>query len=144
MTQLYLPIAPFVVVRDGDPLAISIANRHYSRKKDTNRLCASGKRLILVHPLGLWVFAWSLQKFRRDRQQGINCALFRNESEVLSSEIILMAEKEADEKFGRQRKFTYVNPAKVKSSNPGYCFQKAGWEKAGYSQKGLLLLIKNK
>jgi hypothetical protein len=28
------------------------------------------------------------------------------------------------------RMYTYVNPAKIRSINPGYCFKQAGWRNA--------------
>jgi len=48
----------------------------------------------------------------------------RNVSPV---EIILEAEKLAAEKWGPNRAFTYVDPAKIRSPNPGFCFKVAGW-----------------
>ena len=142
--QLYLPLAPFIEVRDGDPLAAQIANRHYSRlwRGNTNqsRLCV-GKRMILVEPTGKWVFAWSQMRYRMDGQAGINCVLFRNESTILSSEIILMAEKAWIEKYGLSRFFTYVNSSLIKSTNPGFCFQQAGWTKQSVSKVNKLVLL---
>ncbi|BDA75846.1 hypothetical protein CAL7716_100120 (plasmid) [Calothrix sp. PCC 7716] len=147
MPQLFLPLWDFIRVRDGNELAASIANRHYSRiwkgNINQNRLCGNGERVILVHPLGNWVFVWNKQKYRKDGQEGVNCVLFRNESSILSSQIILMCEKYWNDHFGMDRKFTYVHPRLVKSSNPGYCFQKAGWVKSGLSKKGLILLVKD-
>lgn len=100
--------------------------------------------MILVHPFGEWVFAWSYQKFRLDKQIGVNCVLFRNESNILSSEIILMAEEAWIKKYGEDRFFTYVHPQKIRSTNPGYCFMKAGWKKEKVSPKGLILLAKSR
>lgn len=144
--QLFIPFADFFVVRDGNQLAASIANRHYSRVWRGNieqpRL-TTHKRMILVEPSGKWVFVWNFQKTRYDGQTGANCVLFRNESDRLSSEIILLAEEEWNKKYGVCRKFTYVHPGKIRSTNPGFCFQKAGWEKTSIvSKKGLILLSK--
>jgi hypothetical protein len=146
-SQLFIPFTDFVQVRDGNPLAASIANRHYSRiwKGNVNqsRLTAF-QRMILIAPTGEWVFVWNSAKFRADGQEGANCVLFRNEGRRLSSEIILLAEQEWDKKYGPCRKFTYVHPGMIRSSNPGFCFQKAGWEKTGHkSKKGLILLAKD-
>ncbi len=149
VAQLYLPFAPYLVVRDGDPLAGAIANRHYSRLERGNtdqlRFCRPGKRLILLQPEGSWLFVWVLQKFRRDGQVGAECVLFRNEApnKFLSSEIVLLAEKVWNDLHGFCRKFTYVNPRLVRSKNPGCCFQKAGWTKSDRrSSRGLILLSK--
>lgn len=145
--QLFLPIAPYILVRDGTPLALAIANRHYSRQwrgnLEQSRFLPPGKRMILLHPLGLWIFVWVQQQYRSDGQTGVNCCLFRNESNILSSHIILMAEQAWCQQYGITRMFTYVHPKKIKSTNPGYCFQKAGWTKTHHlSSRGCILLVK--
>lgn len=68
------------------------------------------------------------QDKRLDGQRGINCSIFRNESRRCSSEIILECEALALHKWGAERMFTYVNPAMIRSANPGYCFKQAGWK----------------
>lgn len=149
MGQLYIPFDDYVIVKDGDSLASQIANRHYSRiwrgNINQDRFMPPGKRLILMEPTGRWLFAWSFQLYRKDDQiGGVECTIFRNESSILSSEIILKAERVWDERYGKARKFTYVHPQKIKSVNPGYCFQCAGWKKQEKkSSRGLILLIKD-
>lgn len=144
--QLFIPMADFIRVRDGNDLAASIANQHYSRiwKGNTSqKRLTTHQRMILVEPSGKWVFVWNCQKKRYDGQTGANCVLFRNESDRLSSEIILLAEQEWDKEYGACRKFTYVHPNKIRSTNPGYCFQRAGWTKTNHvTPKGLILLVK--
>jgi hypothetical protein len=106
-------------------------------------MCPPGERMVLMTPGCDALFIWNVQKFRNDKQDGINCTLFRNESDKLSSEMILEAEKMAIEKWGNQRLFTFVDPGKIKSSNPGYCFKVAGWRFCGVSKKkGLHILEK--
>ena len=39
-----------------------------------------------------------------------------------------------------ERLYTYVAPGKVKSPNPGWCFQCAGWRRCGHTQRGLHIL----
>lgn len=46
-------------------------------------------------------------------------------------------------KWPGERFYTYVNPKKVKSTNPGYCFMAAGWKKCGMTGKGLLIFEYN-
>ena len=144
--QPYLPLGEYLLIKDGNPLAAQIANRHYSRiwkgNISQNRFCPPGKRLILIEPSGSWLFVWNQALYRRDGQTGACCVLFRNESARLSSEIILVAEKAWNEKYGISRKFTYVHPEKIRSTNPGFCFKKAGWIAQGKSKKGLILLSK--
>lgn len=67
---------------------------------------------------------------------GINCAVFRNESRELSSQLILAAESVAHRQWGVGRLYTYVNAGAVRSSNPGYCFIRAGWRRCGMTAGG--------
>jgi hypothetical protein len=130
--------------KDGDRIGFALARRHYSAKKNpypTQRLFVGpGEKLVLIGLDGRAVFAWRKQKFRRDRQRGVNCSIFRNESNHRSSDMILEAMWFAQERWGDERLFTFVNAAEVKSCNPGYCFLKAGWQKCGKSANGLLVL----
>ena len=144
MPQTYLPFDNYVIIRDGDPLALRLVDQHYSRKNvGANRFMGPGKRLILADPEGHWVFAWRKCKFRLDEQSGWECSVFRNESTVISSDIIKMACRALYEAHGHTRVFTYVNAQKVKSANPGYCFKKAGWSLCGVSKKRGLLILDN-
>jgi len=40
---------------------------------------------------------------------------------------------------GEDRHYTYVDPKRVKSRNPGYCFIMAGWKRCGYTKSGLII-----
>jgi hypothetical protein len=73
-------------------------------------------------------------------QDGINCAVFRNESRHRSSGLIRQADAIADALWPDRRHYTYVDPAKVASSNPGFCFIAAGWRRCGRTRGGLLVL----
>jgi hypothetical protein len=46
----------------------------------------------------------------------------------------------ADHVWPHPRHYTKVNPAAVRSANPGYCFLAAGWRRCGYTKGGLLIL----
>ena len=119
-----------------------LADRHYSRQKPgTRQFSPPGRKMILRDTAGEVYWAWIWQHFRMDEQEGYNCAAFRNESPRLSSEIILEAELHAIAEWGPNRMFTYVDPAKIRSTNPGYCFLKAGWHKHGYSRERHRLLL---
>ena len=63
---------------------------------------------------------------------GWTCTIFRNESKVLSSELILEAETFVEE-CGPSGFITYVYDEKVRSVNPGACFKLAGWRRTGRS-----------
>jgi hypothetical protein len=98
-----------------------------------------GQTILLRTQRGDAVFAW--RKFIDDSgQQGINCAVFRNEGPTLSSLLIRQADAIADHVWPRERHYTYVSPQSVRSSNPGYCFLAAGWRKCGRTKGGLLIL----
>ena len=123
-----------------------LADRHYSRRTPgAKQFCYSGRKLVLRDAAGtvLFVWLWPDPALRMDRQTGYNCAIFRNESSRLSSEIVLEAERHAFEKWGPERLYTYVDPRKIRSTNPGACFKAAGWRRAGLSSSGLVLLEKN-
>lgn len=74
-------------------------------------------------------------------EKGINCAVFRNEGKLLSSLLILEAEGLASQRWPGERFYTYVKPAGIKSTNPGYCFLMAGWQKCGISKKRKLVIL---
>jgi len=122
-----------------------LADRHYSRRTVGARQFAySGRKLVLRDVAGLVLFVWMNPDpaMRMDHQAGYNCSIFRNESERRSSDIILEAEQWAFEKWGPDRLYTYVDPRKIASPNPGYCFKVAGWKHIGESKSGQHLLVK--
>jgi len=107
-----------------------LADRHYSRRTVGARQFAySGRKLVLRNSNGsvLWVWMFPDPEMRMDGQIGYNNAIFRNESERRSSDIIIEAEWHAVQKWGPNRAYTYIDPVKIGSRNPGYCFKCAGW-----------------
>lgn len=149
MIQTRLSISPtghWIEIRDGDIDVRQIYNRHYSRRRyadgrQPRKVVGPGEYCLLVTAQLDAIFAW--RKFiSMDRQEGVNCAIFRNEGELLSSMLILEAEIWALERWGPGRVYTYVNPKKVRSSNPGCCFKKAGWRVCGKTKRGLIILEK--
>lgn len=92
---------------------------------------------------GLVVFTWVKQKFRLDVQRGYYCSIFRNESPRRSSDIILEAEQFAVVRWGAGRAFTFIQPDKIASRNPGYCFKCAGWKFVSVNPKGQHILEKH-
>lgn len=140
-------------VKDGDPRAFALFRRHYSytpyqdgRRQNTayrNRhlICGPGEKMVLINQDATALFVW--RKFvSGDGEIGVNCAVFRNESDVLSSVLILEAEKLARRRWGNKVRFyTYVNPREIKSDNPGYCFIKAGWRRCGQTKVNKLIIL---
>lgn len=144
-----MPILPFtdglMLTTQYDDECRKLADRHYSRRTTGARqFCYSGKKLVLRDSAGLVLFVWMWPDAdkRMDGQTGYNCTIFRNEGPRLSSDIILEAEDIAFERWGPARLYTYVDPRKVRSPNPGYCFKVAGWRFVRKSTKGLHLLAK--
>lgn len=128
-----------------DPEMAALADRHYSRRTvGARQFCYAGRKLVLRDTAGdvLFVWMWPFEELRMDGQRGYSCAIFRNEGKRRSSDIILEAEAAAFAKWGPHRVFTYVNPKKIRSTNPGFCFLRAGWQRAGRSKGGLVLLAK--
>jgi hypothetical protein len=103
-----------------------------------------GRMLVLRNREGTILFGWLWCKpeYRMDKQTGYNCTIFHNESNSLSSAVILEAELLATTYWGSNRFFTYVDAGKIKSNNPGCCFKKAGYRVIGKSKTGLILLAK--
>jgi hypothetical protein len=134
------------LVRVGkfDAESCQLADKHYSRQKPgTNQFMPPGKTMILRSAAGDVVFGWLWQQKRDDGQTGYNCSIFRNESQRLSSEIILEAERKVVIEWGANRGFTYIDPESISNKrNPGYCFKVAGWEFVKETASGLHLLEK--
>ncbi len=145
-------IGYWLSVNDGDPRVSDLYSRHYTRRNyaDSRRslhgyrnrhlIMGPGEKLALLGADGRALFGW--RKFRDGSgQEGINCAVFRNESDELSSDLIREADLLGWEKWSGERHYTYVNPRAVRSSNPGYCFIKAGWRKCGTTKWNKLLIL---
>jgi hypothetical protein len=132
----------------ADPRAARIADRHYSRQTiGAVQFAPPGRCMVLIteDASALWVTSWPYPEYvRRDFADAWFCSLFRNESPYLSSELILEAVAVTQWRYGRPPKsgmITIVNPAKVQSVNPGYCFKRAGFKRVGFTkEEGLPVL----
>ena len=136
----------WIVGQDGEKELIELYERHYScyHYKDgrtRNKFVGPGEHLVLTLPDRKALFVW--RKFIDDSgQTGINCAVFRNESIILSSDLINEADSIADFCWPGERHYTFVRKEAVKSRNPGWCFICSGWERCGFTRSGLLVLNK--
>lgn len=139
---------PWLEVADGDPRAAALYARHYSarksRRREDRRIAGPGRKMVLLTPDCAALFVW--RQFRSlDRQEGLSAACFRNEGGLLSSWLIRQAEVLAQRKWpGETRFYTYVNPQRVRSPNPGYCFKMAGYQACGKTVRGLIILEKRR
>lgn len=134
----------WILAQDGEPELREMYERHYScyhyaDGRKPKLFCGPGEKIILTTPKRDALFVW--RKFiNRSGQQGVNCAVFRNEGQCLSSDLIREADAIADFAWPGERHYTYVRGEAVKSRNPGWCFFCAGWLKCGHTQRGLLVL----
>ncbi len=141
-----ITLTNWIPVKDGDARARAIYRRHYSCYHYADgripaKIVGPGEYLVLLTQECNALFVW--RKSIDDcipKQTGVNCSVFRNESDLLSSSLIVEACDMAWEKWPGERLYTYVNAGKIKSSNPGWCFQQAGWNKCGFTKGGLLIL----
>jgi hypothetical protein len=128
-----------------DAECAALADRHYSRQTVGDRqFMPPGRTIVIRNQTGTILFGWNWQYAhkRRDRQDGYCCNIFRNESTTRSSEIIRECVAIAFDRWGPDRVFTYVDPTKIRSANPGYCFKQAGWTFLRRTHSGLHLLAK--
>ena len=143
--------------KDGDAQARALFDRHYSRTRyqdgrQPKLFVGPGFKRVLVRPAFPWggigseydaLFVWR-DFHSADGQQGVCCSIFRNESDVRSSRLILEAEEFIQmSELMSPRFYTYVNAACVRSSNPGFCFIRAGWRRCGATAGGLIILEKH-
>lgn len=142
---MFVGIGHWFEVKDGDPRGRTLYMRHYSARhyrdgRHRSLFVGPGEKMVLLTSDCSALFVW--RKFiSKDNQQGINCSIFRNEGGVLSSQLILEAEELAWQRWPGERLYTYVNPKKIKSINPGYCFLKAGWRKVGQTKSRKLIIL---
>ena len=127
----------------GDPPAVSIADRHYNRQKPgTPQFVPPGACLVLLAPGALWTTSWPKPEYVKHRWPGawVN-SLFRKEVPGLASEFIIdavAATRWTWPDVPDLGMVTFVDPDKVESENPGYCYLMAGFERDGTTEGGLL------
>lgn len=143
---LFPELGLWLPVTNRDARAKAIFKRHYSyhpwrpetRGKLTN-ISPAGENQTLLTVTEDALYVWHREFHRHDGQTGINCSVFRNESQHRSSDLIREACALAWQRWPGQRLFTFVDPKSVASRNPGYCFMMAGWTRCGRTKKGLLI-----
>lgn len=139
------------LTKDGDTDCLALYERHYSAHqyrdgRERRKFVGPGDYVCLRTIAGDAFFVWRrfndacVDQRTGQPQEGINCAAFRNEGTHRSSDLVRQADAIADVCWPDSRHYTYVNPKKVRSSNPGYCFLVAGWRRCGMTKGGLLIL----
>lgn len=139
------------------------AGPHYSRRTPGSKTFTGvGQEIVLVTDCGRAVWACVRQKTPAKRGSGASRGregstdnavryvwrnmLFRNLGAGLSSELIRSALSETRqlwvERYGslpEERLRTEIGVHSIRSTNPGYCYIMAGWEK-GVTKNGKLIL----
>lgn len=143
---LELGAGPWVPVVDGNLTAASLYDRHYSRNPrcvGDPRIAGPGEKLVLLTPCARALFVWRvfISKDPTAASGDVNCAIFRNEGAGLASDLIRAAMVLAWERWPGRRLYTYVNPRRVRSTNPGCCFKAAGWRVCGVTKTRRLLTL---
>lgn len=117
----------------GDPMAMALFDRHYSRQKiGRGEVGPPGRKLVLVTPCerAMWCTHWPKPELTMDGLDAWRCSVFRNEGAGLASFLIREAMAVTEQMWGSPPPdgwVTWVDTRKVESSNPGYCFKQAGW-----------------
>jgi hypothetical protein len=136
----------WLITDKGDQDVRLLADGHYTRQTPGDvRFTRNGQNLVFVTAdlLAGWVtFRPTPGKaVRPDGMDCWECAFFRNTGPNLSSELIREAEALSHALWGpppRDGFVTLVQPGKIQSTNPGCCYLKADWMRAGVSSKGYL------
>lgn len=130
-----------------DPQAVSIADRHYNRRKiGSPQFVPPGRCLVLKRQDAVWVTSWPFEQFTKHAWGGawVN-SCFRNESDQRSSDLIreaiaLTMAKWTPPSLGI---ISFVDPTKVPGIQRrgwtvyGYCYLKAGFQHVGFTAGGL-------
>lgn len=110
-----------------------------------------GACVVFITPCSraVWVTSAPKREYVKHRWAGawVN-SLFRNEGAGLSSELIRAAVRASIEAFASKGVdvpwrglVTFVDRAKVRSSNPGYCYQRAGFVRVGETKDEKLVAL---
>jgi len=140
----------WIEVRDGNDTVRAIFDEHYSRYRYADGrkpkiFVGPGEKLVLMTANAGAICVW--RKFiSRDRQDGVNCAVFRRNAGEVASELLRQAMDAAWQRWSGERLYTYIDPLGVppimRASRPswGHCFYAAGWRFCGLTSKRLHIL----
>jgi len=141
-----LPDMPMLWHRSyrADPRVLALANRHYNRQNpDSKQFVPPGSCLVLASAPSqheeadaLWVTLAPKAEYVQHEWAGAwSCTLFRNESVILSSDLIRQAVAATVWKYGSpppQGFITFVDRTQTRpKKHPGFCYIMAGWHPCG-------------
>lgn len=119
----------------SDEAVRALRSRHYSTLGSTGRTVGPPGRVLVLRTadgLAAWITHWPAAELALDRIDAWRCSMFRNEGPRRSSELIreAMAMTAATwEGPPPDGWLTYVEPGKLASEVPGWCFRRAGWRR---------------
>lgn len=139
---------PWRVSDRADPAAVPIADRHYNRQKiGSPQFVPPGSCLVLLADgPALWVTSRPLPEYTKHAWAGawVNSLFRREGGELLASDMIRAAVAATRWKWPNVPDLgmiTFVDASKVRHKrDPGRCYLKAGFRRAGYTKGGLLAL----
>ncbi len=159
--QLDLSFPPtstaWIVSHKFDRAGAKLADGHYSRRTvGSPQFMPPGETLVLISARLDAVWGWWRPHPRAgivamNGLDGWTCTIFRNTGGARSSELVLEAESVLADRTARGETagpcgpdglLTYVWPRKIRSTNPGWCFQLAGWTRDKWTDRGKRLLRK--
>lgn len=133
----------------ADPRARALADRHYNRQTPgAAQFVPPGRDLVLLaeDQRALWVTSWPFQEYVQHAWAGAwVCSIFRNEGTDRSSDLIREACAATRFRFGAPPEphgmVTFVDAGQVRHKrDPGRCFLRAGFQRAGRTRGGLYAL----
>jgi hypothetical protein len=140
-------VSHWVEVNKGNRQARRMADRHYSffGTPMSHEVGPPGQKIILLTSDSKAVWGshrpapWA-NITRADGLVGLFCFLFRNEgyAGAKSSDLVTEAVGLTAGRWGVADFWTYVARDHIASSNPGYCYLKAGFEHDGWVDSGKL------
>jgi hypothetical protein len=135
----------------ADPRALPLADRHYSRQKPgTPQFVPPGRCLVLLteNADALWVTSWPFPQYVKHRWPGAwVCSLFRNEGQLLASDLEREAVAATRWFYGEPPDLGLVTFIKKSEVRPtmvrgepvwGWTWLKAGFIPDGETRGGLL------
>ena len=136
-----------------DPRARELADRHYNRQSiGAQNFAPPGRALVLFsnsdQGKAFWITSWPFAEFvRHDWAGAWVCSAFRNESNLMASEMIRQAVAGTVAYYGSpplKGLVTFLDTKKVKPTirrgvkTWGYSWLKAGFVHVGYTKGGLM------
>lgn len=126
------PSSGWLVTTRADEAVRALRTRHYSTLGSTGRTVGPPGRVVVLRTsdgLAGWISHYPRPDLALDGLDAFRCSLFRNEGSRLSSELIREAVEITHRLWGPPPEgwVTWIEPAKVASEVPGWCFRRAGW-----------------